>query len=331
MVQKHESWQWLLEGFKYELEAQVRPKTVEYYYDHARIFARWAESAGIVQPRLLSRRDLIAFFHHISNGYRRPEQNNGPSKEVHRAESLRWHYYRGIKRFLSWLVTESYLDHNPLENTRFKPPKDPPIEPYTQEHKDKLFTVLEHDWKVAKTLRQQMLAARDRAVISLLLESGLRLQELADLRVQDIDLSGHMVRVWFGKQGKSRITGFGPQTRKALWRYLSLRPAETEGAKLWITEEGRPLTSRGIQEIVRRLKRDAGLQHVRGLVHKCRHTFATHFLEHTGDMKACQTLLGHATLHMTQRYTEYVEAGHALKYFNGTGPLDWMKDVKKNT
>jgi site-specific recombinase XerD len=48
-------------------------------------------------------------------------------------------------------------------------------------------------------------------------------------------------------------------------------------------------------------------------------------------MKACQTLLGHATLHMTQRYTEYVEAGHALKYFNGTGPLDWMKDVKKNT
>ena len=106
---------------------------------------------------------------------------------------------------------------------------------------------------------------------------------------------------------------------------MSLRPSQVKGDKLWVTEEGRPLTARGIQEIIRRLKRDAGLQNVKGLVHKCRHTFATDFIEHTGDMKACQTLLGHSTLQMTQRYTEYVQAKHALKYFNGTGPLDWKK------
>lgn len=325
MVQKDGSWQWLLEGFKFDLEAQVRPKTVEYYYDHARIFVRWVETTGITEPRLLTRRDINSFFHYITNDSPTAKRNNGAGEEAHHAESLRFHYYRGIKRFCLWLEAERYVDHNPLTGIVFRPPKDAPIEPYKPEHKEKIFSVLDYDWKVAKTPRQKMLAARDKAVVCLFFESGLRLQELTDLCLRDIDLNEQRVAVWFGKQGKSRVTGFGPQTKKALWRYISLRPNEVERDKLWVAEEGRPITSQGIQEILRRLKRDAGLQYVRGLVHKCRHTFATDFLEHTGDMKACQTLLGHSTLQMTQRYTEYVQAGHALKYFNGTGPLDWKK------
>ena len=325
MVQKHGSWQWLLEGFRFELEAQVRPKTVEYYYAHTRIFVRWVENAAIAEPRFLTKRDINSFFHHITSNCRDPEQNSSAGEGAHHAESLRFHYYRGLRRFISWLIAEGYIEHNPLDGIMFKPPKDPPIEPYSHEHKEKFLAVLENDWKVARTTRQRMLAARDKAVISLFLESGLRLQELADLHVGDIDLNEHRVKVWFGKQGKSRIGGFGPQTRKALWRYLSLRQMIAEGDKLWVTEEGRPLSSRGIQEIFRRLKRDAGLEHVKGLVHKCRHTFATTLLKHTGDMKACQILLGHSTLRMTQRYTEYVQADHALKYYNGKGPLDWMK------
>jgi site-specific recombinase XerD len=209
-------------------------------------------------------------------------------------------------------MEEDYIEHNPLDGIVFRAPKDPLIEPYKQEHKEKFLCVADYDWKVAKTPHQKMLAARDKAVIYLLFESGLRLQELADLCLRDMDLNEQRVTVWFGKQGKSRLSSFGPQTKKALWRYISLRPNEVVGDKLWVTEEGRSLTARGLQEILRRLKRDAGLQYVRGLVHKCRHTFATDLLEHTGDMKACQTLLGHSTLRMTQRYTEYVQAGHAL-------------------
>jgi len=324
MVQKDGSWQWLLEGFKYELEARVRPKTVEYYHDHARIFARWAESAGIAEPRLLTKRDINTFLHWIVNNSSSAECKAGAGEEARRAESLRFHYYRGLKRFLSWLSAEGYLEQNPLDGIVFKAPKDPPIEPYQLEHKDKFLAVLDHDWKVAKTLRQRMLAARNRAIVCLFFESGLRLQEQADLSIRDIDLNEQRVVARFGKMGKSRLCGFGPQTRKALWRYLSLRPSQVDGDRLWVTEECRPLTSRGIQEIFRRLKADAGLKHVRGLVHKCRHTFATTLLKHTGDMKACQTLLGHSTLRMTQRYTEYVQVEYALKYYHGKGPLDWM-------
>ncbi len=316
----------MLDGFKFELEAQVRPKTVEYYYDHARIFVRWIETSGIAEPRLLARRDINSFFHYITINSPAIKHLNGAGETARRAESLRFHYYRGIKRFCNWLKTEGYLENSPLDGIVVKPPKEPPVEPYKPEHKEKFFAVLDYDWKVASTPRQRMLAARDKAIICMLFESGLRLQELTDLGLRDVDLDQHTVVVRFGKQGKSRLCGFGPHTRKALWRYLSLRPSKVDGDMLWVTEEGKPIKSRTVQEIIRRLKRDAGLEHVQGLVHKTRHTFATTLLEHTGDMKACQTLLGHSTMRMTQRYTEHVQSTHALKYFNGTGPLDWMKD-----
>jgi site-specific recombinase XerD len=325
MVQKDGNWQWLLEGFKFDLEAQVRPRTVEYYCDLARIFVQWVESAGIDKPELLTKRDINRFFHYLTHESPTARQSNNSGEWAHRAESLRFHYYRGIKRFCGWLEAERHVEQNPLVGIVFRPPRDAPIEPYNQEHIEKLFAVLDYDWKVAKTPRQKMLAARDKAIICLFFESGLRLGELTALSLRDIDLNEQRIAVWYGKQGKSRVTGFGPQTKKALWRYISLRPNEVERDKLWVTERGKPISAAGIQQIMRRVKRDAGLQHLRGLLHKCRHTFATDLLEHTGDMKACQTLLGHSTLRMTQRYTEYVQVGHALKYFNGTGPLDWMK------
>jgi len=160
MVQKDGTWQWLLEEFKFDLEAQVCPKTVEYYYDHARIFVRWIETTGIAEPRLLTRRDINSFFHYITNDSRAVKRNNGAGEGARHAESLRFHYYRGIKRFCLWLKLEGYLENSPLDGIVVKPPKEPPIEPYTLEHEDKLIAVLDHDWKVAKTPRQRMLAAR---------------------------------------------------------------------------------------------------------------------------------------------------------------------------
>jgi len=165
-----------------------------------------------------------------------------------------------------------------------------------------------------------MLAARDKAVLMLLLESGLRLGELVGLRIADVDLTRQRVVVWEGKMGKGRVVGFGPQTKRALWRYLGLRAGELEHDALWVTEEWRPLTKHGVQEIIRRLKRDAGLQHIKGSVHKLRHTFATAYLRHTRDMKGCRLLLGHSTLAMTERYTQFIEAEDALKAYDGKGP-----------
>jgi site-specific recombinase XerD len=126
MVQKQGNWRWLLEGFKYELEAQVRPKTVEYYHDHVRIFVRWVENTGITEARSLTKRDVHSFFHHIITNSHRAKRNHGAGEEARHAESLRFHYYRGLKRFFSWLKTEGYIEYNPLDGMVFKPPKEPP-------------------------------------------------------------------------------------------------------------------------------------------------------------------------------------------------------------
>ena len=213
-----------------------------------------------------------------------------------------------------------------MDGIFLKAPKNPLIEPYRPEHIDRMLEVLEHDWQIAKTPCQRMLAARDRAVLSLFLESGLRCGEMANLALGDVDLRRQRVLVREGKMGKGRVVGFGPQTKKALWRYMSLRPLEVEGDALWLTEEGRPMALEGIRQIIRRLKKDAGLQQVKGSVHKLRHTFATSYLRHTRDMKGCRLLLGHSSLTMVERYTQFIEAEDALKAYDGRGPLDWLRE-----
>ncbi len=239
------SWQWLLDGFKFELETRTKPKTVEYYCVHARLFVQWAENyAHATDPRSLTKRDIQSFFHYLA-GNERPPSGKG-SRERVQSERLRWPYYRALKRFLGWAVNEGHICHNPLEELRMKAPEDPPVEPYRPEHIERLFEVLDHDWQVAKTPRQKMLAARDRAVLCLFLESGLRLEELAMLGTADVDLQRQRALVREGKMGKGRVAGFGPQTKKSLWRYMSLRPCAVKRDALWMTEEGRPMTKHGV-------------------------------------------------------------------------------------
>jgi site-specific recombinase XerD len=324
------SWEWLLEGFKFDLETEVKPRTVEYYYDHARLFVRWAQNRGrIANPHFVNKRDIQNFLYHLTQATEISVGGNCALRQVRRTDASRWHYYRGLKRFFEWAVREGCLPSNPVDGIKLKPPKSPPIEPWRPEQIDRMFQVLEHDWRVARTARQKMLAARDNAVLKLFLESGLRLSEVAGLKVEDVYLERQRVLVREGKTGKGRWVGFGPQTKKALWRYFGLRPVKAEGDAVWLSEEGRPLARRGVQEIFRRLKRDAGLRHVRGSVHKCRHTWATSYLRHTHDMRACQILLGHTDLDMTMKYTAFVEAEDALRAYDDSGPLDWIMDKKQ--
>lgn len=321
MVQTGIAWEWLLEGFKYELESTCRPATVKYYCGGVRRFLQWATAAGVPSDiRLLTKHHIQGFFHFLST-----KCATGGSKDSGQdAEHRRWPYYRALRRFFSWVVREGYLEQDPMESISLKAPQPAPIEPYRREHIDRMLKVLQHDWQIGRTQRQKMLAARDQALLLLFLESGLRLGEMARLRTGDIDLDKQRVSVRQGKLGKSRLAGFGPRSRKALWRYLSLRPPDVEGDALWVAEEGTPLSVAGVQIVIRRLKRDAGLGHVQGSVHKLRHTFANSYLRHTRDMKGCRILLGHSTLAMTERYTQFIDAEDALKAYNGQGPIDWL-------
>lgn len=148
------------------------------------------------------------------------------------------------------------------------------------------------------------LAIRDQAMVELFYSSGLRLAELQTLDVPAGGRVGEELRI-LGKGRKERLVPVGGKARAALERWLAVRaslaaPRETA---LFVGRNGRRLSPRAIQLRLARWARAAGLpMHLHP--HKLRHSFATHVLESSGDLRAVQELLGHANLSTTQIYTE---------------------------
>ena len=205
-MQEQTNLGWLLEGFKYDLESTVRPKTVDYYCGGIRRFLQWVQSTDSLSDiQLLTKHHIQAFFHHLATNHKPNCSVNKPAA----IERLRWPYYRALRRFFEWAVKEGYLQGNPMKGIVLNAPQPTPIEPYRAEHIDRILKVLDYDWQVAGTQRQKMLVARNRAIFLLFLESGLRLEELAKLQLEDVDLGRQRVIVRFGKMGNSRLSGFG--------------------------------------------------------------------------------------------------------------------------
>ncbi len=141
-------------------------------------------------------------------------------------------------------------------------------------------------------------AVRDHAMLELLYSSGLRLGEVQGLSLGDLDLSSGLVSV-LGKGSKRRIVPVGGKAREALGRWLAVRRGGEEPA-VFVSRSGRRLGARAIQDRVRRFAARHGIDlHP----HMLRHSFASHLLESSGDLRAVQELLGHADLGTTQVYT----------------------------
>lgn len=99
------------------------------------------------------------------------------------------------------------------------------------------------------------LGSRNKAIILVLFDSGLRLSELTSVKLKDLDMERGWVKV-IGKGGKDRVVRIGKVTQKALWRYLMYRGGDNK-QELWLSEEGEPLLASGIQSAIDRLKKRA--------------------------------------------------------------------------
>ena len=170
------------------------------------------------------------------------------------------------------------------------------------------------------------LSRRDRAILELFYASGLRLGELAGLDVDDVNVSGRMVRV-LGKGSKERLVPFNTNAAKALREYVKDRAAlvrhvEQVGRNrrdpFFVNYRGTRLTVRSIDRLVRRYVAASSAR--MGISpHALRHSFATHLLQRGADLRAIQELLGHARLSTTQRYT-HVNAAQLLDVYRKTHP-----------
>lgn len=210
------------------------------------------------------------------------------------------------RKFFSWLHDEKIVNRNPCAGLR--PPKSPQRLPKALSV-DSAIQLLEHE-------DDSKLALRDKAMFELMYSSGLRLSETTALDVKDIDLDECLVQVK-GKGSRERILPVGRKAVAAIRAWLAIRQ-QAGCVALFVSEQGSRLSSR---QLARRLdvwQRAAGFpQHVHP--HMLRHSFASHILQSSGDLRAVQEMLGHANLATTQLYTS-LDFQHLSQVYDKTHP-----------
>jgi integrase/recombinase XerC len=215
-----------------------------------------------------------------------------------------------LRGFFNYLIREKVIDSNPAADIRA--PKAARRLPKTLDV-DQVATLLNLPAKDA-------LARRDLAMLELLYSSGLRLSELAGLDVADLDLADRTVRV-LGKGAKTRVLPVGKKAVAALRDWLGERKTLLgggAGGALFVGKNGNRLGARAIQ---RRIGRWATASDLNVPVHPhlLRHSFATHLLESSRDLRGVQELLGHADISTTQIYT-HLDFQHLARIYDESHP-----------
>ena len=273
-----------------QVERMVSPNTLDGYRRDLTALASWADANGHDLLRL-GTEDIRAFV--------AAEHRRGLSpKSLQRRLSA-------VRSFYRWLLKNGRIAASPAAAIRA--PKAP----------RKLPQVLDPD--EAKVLVEVPtdvpLGLRDRALLELFYSSGLRLSELCALRWRDLDLDDGLVTV-LGKGNKQRSVPVGSHARNALTAWRADTGADND-APVFPGRHG-PITPRAVQLRLRQLAQRQGL-FKRVHPHLLRHSFASHVLESSGDLRGVQELLGHADIATTQIYT-HLDFQHLAKVYDAAHP-----------
>ena len=200
-----------------------------------------------------------------------------------------------LRHFYSFLVNEDIISSNQFKLIR-NPKKDRKLPNFLQgDEFDRIVDSIDLDTP---------LGIRNRLICEMLYATGLRVSELVNVKLNDIDYSTKEIRVT-GKGSKDRIVLFGDYCLKYLNEYKKVRSELLNGKEcpyLLLNNRGNRITSRGIENIIEKCVNDAALKHHIS-PHVLRHTFATDMLNNGADLKSVQELLGHSSLNTTQIYT----------------------------
>jgi integrase/recombinase XerC len=275
-----------------QVERRMSAHTLDAYRRDLDALSQWVSGQGAADVAQLHTEQLRAF---IAAEHRR---GLSPKSLQRRLSACR--------SFYQWLLMHGRIAASPAAGLRA--PKAP----------RKLPQVLDVDEAVqlVELPTDAPLGLRDRAMLELFYSSGLRLSELCALRWRDLDLVEGLVTV-LGKGSKQRTVPVGSHARKALdaWRHESHGERDTP---VFPGRSGGTITSRAVQIRLRQLAQRQGL-FKRVHPHLLRHSFASHVLESSGDLRGVQELLGHADIATTQIYT-HLDYQHLAKVYDGAHP-----------
>lgn len=276
-------------------ERRLSPHTESNYRRDLDALVAYCEREGIPGWKKLDN------FHIRTFAAREHRDGLGPRSVQRRLSALRG--------FFNYLIRERVIEANPAADIRA--PKAPKRLPKTLDV-DQVASLLSYP-------ATSLLARRDLAMMELLYSSGLRLAELAGLDVTDLDLADRTVRVT-GKGSKTRILPVGTKAAAALRAWLADRAGFVKGGSsaLFVGRDGGRLGARAIQRRIGRWAQATGIG-VPVHPHLFRHSFATHLLESSRDLRGVQELLGHADISTTQVYT-HLDFQHLARIYDESHP-----------
>ena len=221
---------------------------------------------------------------------------------------------------------------NPMRRVPAPKFQQAPVEPLNREQVEALLAACDYTQRAKTEFRRRFrmrrpTAKRDRAIILILLDTGLRASELCNLRVGDVDLRTGRVDIRHGpmggaKGGKGRIVFLGRTARRSVWRHLAERAdGDDQKAPLFTGRGARSLTRDSLRLLIKSIAARAGVDNC--FPHRFRHTFAITYLRCGGDLLTLQAILGHSSLEMVRRYARIAEVDLAAAHRRASPSDNW--------
>jgi integrase/recombinase XerD len=280
----------------YILDCRTRgrsERTIEWYEQKLNVFANWMneeeEVTTLEEVTILHLRSFILHMQSIQVG-RTTVNKDGDMSQV--SPLTIKGYVQVVKGFFTWCYREELIEKNPAARLQLPSIPDYIIPTFETEHIKLMLDACD---------TSSTLGYRDYTIILVLLETGVRISELCDLRVQDVH--DDYIRV-VGKGRKEREVGMSASVSKCLWKYINKyrKPHDEHESRVFINRYGVPLTPTGVDQLLDDIKDRCGITGVRVSAHTFRHTFARIYLEQGGDIYKLSLLMGHSDIDVTQEY-----------------------------
>ncbi len=279
----------LLRFYEDELHVRYGERTITEYRSHVKAFSSWLSEQNIELPDVRTE-DLQTYQNELL----------GQKRKDGKPYSLSYHHYRltVVKSLFRFLYRRGYILHDPSKSLEFKV-REKRLPRLILTEKETLDLIDSADEKTPSGLR-------DRAVLETLYATGIRVTELSNLGLWDVDTEEKMLRVVLGKGRKDRNIPLTTTAAEAIARYLDKgRPGLVVSNKpyLFLADKGSRLQRAVLSRIVQKYAKKTGIEK-RVSCHTIRHSVATHLLRSGADIRYIQMLLGHESLQTTQRYTK---------------------------
>ncbi|MGV6807039.1 MAG: tyrosine recombinase XerC [bacterium] len=276
-------------------ERQLSPNTISGYQRDINRFIDWCDTENLPTPADLDSQ-------HIRSALGQLHRKGMGGKSLQR-------WLSSVRTFLDFCIRNRWSTNNPARG--ISAPKAVRKLPKTldADQVSQLVEIEVRDW----------ISARDRAILELFYSSGLRLSELTGLEIPQMDLRDQSIRVT-GKGSKTRTLPIGTHALTAIREWLTYRRdiANDGENAVFVSKTGRRMSNRSVQQRIEKYSLAQGLPE-KVHPHMLRHSFASHLLESSGDLRAVQELLGHANISTTQVYT-HLDFQHLSRVYDKAHP-----------